>query len=150
MCGNIRERAIAFISLPKNFLKSVLFEFANDVARRSRLMKTQVAEEKKISTHFFSLKRDYGCLVLTYLLTDGLKLAWVPDTEAPEQVSQAMRDTFLIAIGISGWASLILLEPEFRTGVWLCNFISCDAVLINIVQEMCIFFLASIPVQVNY
>lgn len=47
MCGNIRERAIAFISLPKNFLKSVLFEFANDVARRSRLMKTQVAEEKK-------------------------------------------------------------------------------------------------------
>lgn len=41
----------------------------------------------------------------------------MPDTEAPEQVSQAMRDTFLIAIGISGWASLILLEPEFRTGV---------------------------------
>lgn len=59
----------------------------------------------KIFTNFIQREMN-RCLILVYLPMHGLKLAWVPDPEAPELVSQAARSTFLTAIEADVWASL--------------------------------------------
>lgn len=124
MCENTWERAVSFISLPRNYLlKNVFFEFLMIWPKNQDWWKLKWPRWK-IFTHFFILKGDYGYLVLHICL----QMIWNSCERLilrhKELVSQAVRDLFLIAVGLGSWAFLY-----FCTGVWLGTFISWDVLL---------------------